>query len=76
MTDMNRKIKLVVISGKEQLFYSNFQIIQSLSMVEMDSVLFTVLKDSRGWYIPSSGSSGNRYVKDLVQRGESVFYVS
>lgn len=76
MTDMNRKIKLVVISGKEQLFYSNFQIIQSLSMVEMDSVLFTVLKDSRGYYIPSSGSSGNRYVKDLVQRGESVFYVS
>lgn len=76
MMDSNRKIKIVVISGKQRLFYANFQLIDSLSMVEIDSVLYTVLKDSKGFYIPSSGSSGNRYIESMVQRGEGVFYVS
>lgn len=31
--DSNRKIKLVVISGKQRLFFANFQLIDSLSMV-------------------------------------------
>lgn len=74
--DTNRKIKIVVISGKQRLFYANFQLIDSLSMVEMDSVLYTVLKDSKGFFIPSSGSSGNRYIDSMVQRGESVYFVS
>lgn len=77
MMDSNRKIKIVVISGKEEMFFSNFQIIQSLSVVELvDGSLRTVLKDSKGWYVPSSGSSGNRYIKEMVQRGETVLYVS
>lgn len=77
MTDANRKIKLVVISGKQRLFYANFQLIDSLSMVELsDGNLYTVLKDSKGFYIPSSGSSGNRYIENMVQRGEEVYFVS
>lgn len=77
MTDINRKIKIVVISGKQKLFYANFQLIDSLSMVELsDGNLYTVLKDSKGFFIPSSSSSGNRYIETMVQRGESVYYVS
>lgn len=77
MTDVSRKIKIVVISGKQRLFYANFQLIDSFSMVELsDGNLYTVLKDSKGFYIPSSGSSGNRYIESMVQRGEEVFYVS
>lgn len=77
MTDLNRRIKVVVISGKEKLYYANFQIIENLSMVELsDGNLYTVLKDSRGFYIPSSGSTGVRYVKNLVESGTEVYYVS
>ena len=77
MTDVSRKIKIVVISGKQRLFYANFQLIDSLSMVELsDGNLYTVLKDSEGFYIPSSGSSGNRYIESMVMRGESVYFVS
>lgn len=75
--DSSRKIKIVVISGKQRLFYTNFQLIDSLSMVELsDGNLYTVLKDSKGFFIPSSGSSGNRYIESMVQRGESVYFVS
>lgn len=77
MTDTSRKIKLVVISGKQRLFFANFQLIDSLSMVELsDGNLYTVLKDSKGFFIPSSGSSGNRYIESMVMRGESVYFVS
>lgn len=74
---MNTKqIKILISNGKTELFYDNFQIIDSLSMVEVDSALYTVLKDQRGFYIPSSGSSGNRYIVKMVESGERVYYVS
>lgn len=77
MSDLNRKIKIVVISGKQRLFFANFQLIDNLSMIELsDGNLYTVLKDSKGFYIPSSGNSGNRYIESMIQRGESVYFVS
>ncbi len=74
---MNTKqIKILVSNGKTQLFYDNFQIINSLNMVEMDGSLYTVLKDQKGYFIPSSGSSGNRYIQKMVEAGELVYFVS
>lgn len=74
---MNTKqIKILISNGKTELYHSNFQIINSLSMVEVDSALYTVLKDQKGFYIPSSGSSGNRYIVKMVESGEKVYYVS
>ena len=74
---MNTKqIKILVSNGKTQLYHSNFQIINSLNMVEMDGSLYTVLKDQKGYYIPSSGSSGNRYIQKMVESGDKVFFVS
>lgn len=75
---MNTKqIKILISNGKTELFYDNFQIINNLNMVMLgDQNLYTVLKDSKGFYIPSSGSSGNRYIEAMVMRGEEVFYVS
>lgn len=74
---MNTKqIKILVSNGKTQLYHSNFQIINSLSMVEMDGSLYTVLKDNKGYFIPSSGSSGNRYIQKMVEAGERVLFVS
>lgn len=74
---MNTKqIKILISNGKTELYHSNFQIINSLSMVEVNGSLYTVLKDSRGYYIPSSGSSGNRYIQKMVESGLQVFFVS
>lgn len=74
---MNTKqIKILVSNSKTELFYDNFQIINSLNMVEMDGSLYTVLKDQKGYFIPSSGSSGNRYIQKMVESGERVYYVS
>jgi len=74
---MNTKqIKILISNGKTELYHSNFQIISSLSMVEVDSALYTVLKDQGGFYIPSSGSSGNRYIQKMVESGEKVYFVS
>ncbi len=73
---MSKQLKILITNGKTQLFYDNFQIIDNLSMVEVDSALYTVLKDSKGYYIPSSGSSGNRYIVKMVESGEKVYYVS
>lgn len=75
---MNTKqIKILISNGKAQLFYDNFQIINSLNMVMLeDQNLYTVLKDSKGYYIPSSGSSGNRYIQKMVEAGERVYFVS
>jgi len=74
---MNTKqIKILVSNGKTELYHSNFQIIKSLSMIEMEGSLFTVLKDSKGFYIPSSGSSGNRYIQKIVESGERIYFVS
>jgi len=71
-----KQIKILVSNGKTQIFYDNFQIINSLNMVEMDGSLYTVLKDQKGYYIPSSGSSGSRYIQKMVESGEGVYYVS
>lgn len=75
---MNTKqIKILVSNGKTQLFFDNFQIINSLSMIMLDDQnLYTVLKDQKGYYIPSSGSSGNHYIQKMVEAGEKVYYVS
>jgi len=74
---MNTKqIKILISNGKTELYHSNFQIVNSLSMVEMEGSLFTVLKDRKGFYIPSSGSSGSRYIQKMVEAGERVYYVS
>lgn len=74
---MNTKqIKILVSNGKTELFYDNFQIINNLNMVEVASALYTVLKDNKGFYIPSSGSSGNRYIQKMVESGERVYFVS
>ena len=75
---MNTKqIKILVSNGKTQLYHSNFQIINSLSMVMLDDQnLYTTLKDEKGYFIPSSGSSGNRYIQKMVESGERVFFVS
>lgn len=74
---MNTKqIKILISNGKTELYHSNFQIINSLSMVQVDGALYTVLKDQKGYYIPSSGSSGNRYIQKMVEAGERVYFVS
>ncbi len=74
---MNTKqIKILISNGKTELYHSNFQIINNLSMVEVDGSLYTTLKDSKGYFIPSSGSSGNRYIVKMVESGEKVYYVN
>jgi len=74
---MNKQLKILITNGKTQLFYENFQIVNSLNMVMLeDQNLYTVLKDNKGYYIPSSGSSGNRYIVKMVESGEKVYYVS
>lgn len=74
---MNKQLKILITNGKTQLFYENFQIVNSLNMVMLeDQNLYTTLKDSKGYYIPSSGSSGNRYIVKMVESGERVYFVS
>ncbi len=74
---MNTKqIKILISNGKTELYHSNFHIINSLSVVQVGASLYTVIKDSKGYYIPSSGSSGNRYILKMVESGEKVYYVS
>lgn len=74
---MSKQLKILITNGKTQLFYDNFQIVNSLNMVMLeDQNLYTVLKDNKGYYIPSSGSSGNRYIVKMVESSEKVYYVS
>lgn len=70
MSDEEKLLKLTNINGKEQLYYGGLQIVNNISMVEIEKDLYVVRDNAIVL------STGKKSILSLVKSGKQVYFRS